>query len=101
MPRRKSDKQRSDEITKRLRGALRPNVQLIEDAVCEDGQTSIPPHEEDDEGSGIDYDLVPPTLTVVSETVRCKDKRDWVNITVSYDAADDFEYEFEIIEADL
>jgi hypothetical protein len=101
MTRRKSDKQRSDEITERLHSILRPKVQLIEDAACEDGQTSIPPQEEDDEGSGIDYDLVPPTLTVVSETMKCKHKKDWVNITVSYDAVDDFEYEFEIIEADL
>lgn len=93
------NKQRSDEITKRLRSFRVDRTDLIADAACVDGQTDedIP---EEDEGIGNDFDLAPPSLMVYSEVVRRKNKRSWINLTVQYDANPDLEYEWEIIEVD-
>lgn len=96
----KQNKQRSEEITRRLLGIERPRDPIIEEATCVEGQTSRTDDDDEDDDLKIDFDLTPPTLTVFSEVIKCRGKKKWINLTVSYTAVEDFEYEWEIIEAE-
>lgn len=71
----------------------------LDDAVCLDIDVDVPTSDEDEDLEPNPL-ISPPTLTVVSEVVGSNGEEEWVNLTVSYEAIDGYEYEFEIIEAD-
>jgi hypothetical protein len=100
MARKKKDKARTDEITRNLKRVQRPREDIIDDPTCVVGQTSRTDEDDEDDDLKIDFDLAPPQLTVFSEVIRCRGKKKWINLTVSYEAIEGFEYEWEIIEAD-
>lgn len=82
-------------------GFRQPDSRLDE-AVC-DPDVVVREYEPDEEDETIEPQplIDPPTLTVVAENVGSDGDDDWVNLTVAYEAIPGYEYEFEIIEADI
>lgn len=91
---------KSDSILKRLSQYTTVNQDMFDDPTCIDG--AVPDDDDDDEDEVIDLDwlLKAPTLIPVSEIIKCRKNKSWVNLVFQFIAEDseDFEYEFEIVE---
>lgn len=94
--------QKNEDILRKLRNVTSTKEEIFDDPTCVDGAANIGEEDEDDETVDLDWLLKAPNIDIVSEIVRCRKNKAWINLTAQFigEDSDEFEYEFEIIEVE-